>query len=118
MLLSLPVVVVLSTHFGILCDALLPGLSADQGPPHGARYDAAQGHENGGRQNEVRSPSKMGNEEQHIDEECQKTSEESKDAHDEEKEQIADRVRGRVEMGDNRHDKHDEGEECSDRVDN
>lgn len=43
----LAVVVILAAHFGILSNALLPRLPAHDGPPHGARDQAAQGNQDG-----------------------------------------------------------------------
>jgi hypothetical protein len=79
----LSVVVILAAHLCVLGNALLPRLPAHDGPPHGARDQAAQGNQDGGGEDEVRTPGDVGHEEQDIDEEAQETDEEVDDANQE-----------------------------------
>lgn len=107
-----PVVVILSAHFSVLCDPLLPCLPTDNGPAHGTGDHGAESDENGGRQYQIRAEGHVRYEEQHIDQECQEAEQKVEDAHEEDCEQISRRVRRRMEVRYQGKDQVDQGEEC------
>lgn len=110
-LLSLAVVVVLAAHLGILSNALLPCLSAHDGPPHGARNQSTQGNQNGSGEDDVRAPGHVGDKEQDIDEKAQEADEEGDNADDEQHQQVPSRMGRAVEVGDDGENEHDESQD-------
>lgn len=112
------IVVVFAAHLGILGNALLSGLSAHDGPPHGARDQAAEGNQDGSSQNNVGTPCQVGHEEQNVDEEAEQANQKIENAHDEQQQQEPGRVGRAVEVSDDGENEHDESNGGGDRVNN
>ena len=72
----LAVVVVLAAHLGVLGDALLARLAADDGAAHGAGQHAADDDQDGGGQHDPAAPAHVGDEEQDVDEEGEQRDQE------------------------------------------
>lgn len=110
----LSVVVVLSAHFGIFCNLLPSCFAANESTSHGARYHGTDTKQNGGSQDNIRAPGHVGSEQKDVDYEGQKTDDKSNDGEDEESEKISGRVCRGMPVGDNSHNKEDEGKKRGD----
>jgi len=80
---TLAVVVIFAAHLCVRSNALLPGLPANDGPPHGARDQKAQGYQDGSGKNKVGAPGDMGHKKEDIDKKAEEGHEKVKDAHEE-----------------------------------
>jgi hypothetical protein len=113
---ALAIVEVLPIHLGVLCNASLAGLAADEGSAHGTGDDATGGNQDGGGQDQIGTPGHVGDEQEDVDEEWQQGENEGQDAEDEDAEQVAGGVGGGVEVSGTGEYEHDQGEEGGDGV--
>jgi hypothetical protein len=97
-LLTKGLVVVCAVHVCVLSNTLFARFPADKSAAHSACHDTGCNDENRSRKHDPAAPFHVWHEQQDVDQESQKSDEQSWDGKDEESQEEARRVSGRVEM--------------------
>jgi hypothetical protein len=105
------VVVGCAIHLGILGNALLACLSRDQRSSHGAGNDTRSNDENGGCKNNPAAPLHVWNKQKNVNQEGQKRDQKSWECEDQQGQEVARRMGGRVKVSGDGQGKADEGQE-------
>lgn len=111
LVLSLSVVEVLTTHFGVLGYLLSTVLAADEGAAHGTSNDGTCADHDGGCENDIGTPGHVRHEHQDVNHKGSYANQEGDNGEYEETQKESSRVGWGVKMGDDSHDKHDEDQQ-------